>query len=380
MDVGSITVVNTTADPTVDLHESSTQPLRFNIVRTGRAYQYRHRERQSRPAGYCGGRHHRQPDRHDAARQSACPVFFSTGSRTSGDTDPGFPDSHQCPRSGGRPTVPSGRPRRGSISTSWTAPADRRTRISRLRRSTAPKVPYSLAPTSFFTGQLVKYHANGAVLGNLLNDHYYVVISLGDGSARPAGEYRYAEHAYCCYRPTASPTDSHLLTAGPSASRSLLTAIPLSAWATPTWMSRHVGGTAPERICAPRWHLTMPSPITRSPIDAVKHDRQRRPQNCGAASPRRTRNGTTYPGGMAGHAGGILVVYGRPSVSGRAAFHVFRSAAGGNRRRRRSTRAPLPVRPRTLTAPTTCARSDSAGNLWRPWHHGRSQYHHHGWG
>src|SRR5262249_1453888 len=38
-----------------------------------------------------------------------------------------------------------------------------------------------LGRNQFFTGELVKYHADGAELGNLTSDHYYVVIAGSDG-------------------------------------------------------------------------------------------------------------------------------------------------------------------------------------------------------
>src|SRR5205807_5339037 len=68
-----------------------------------------------------------------------------------------------------------------------------------------------LGPNEFFTGQLVKYHANGAVLGNLMNDHFYVVIGLGDGTHIQLANIA-TPSTPIAVMPTASPTDSHLLT------------------------------------------------------------------------------------------------------------------------------------------------------------------------
>ncbi len=359
MNVGGISVVNTTVDPTVNL-ETNSLPLTFNIVRT--------------VAPTLIDIESLNPDPPDVVVAGVIdnPIgttrivnphasILSTGSRTSADIDPGslirtsILDLEAPTGSVGQASArvnvdvvdSAGRPPDTNFRTSAVNPADG---------------SIFLGPNEFFTGQLVKYHAGGAVLGNLLNDHYYVVIASGDGVHIQLANID-TPNTPIAVTPTASPTDSHALT---PAQRFTVIAhgdptLGLgNAYLDVKARRRDNAGTHLRPALASDNAIGDYAVV----IDAVNTTGNADLKLWGSVAETDT-SGTTYPGGTAGHAGGILVVYAGHPSPGERHFTYFKPPPA---------EPPAPaLDPGTFASAGTHINStydlrafDSAGNLWRP--------------
>jgi hypothetical protein len=363
MDVSGISVVDTTVDPTVNLDETSTPPLRFNIVRTVAPTNIDIENTNPDPpdvvvAGII--------DNPIGTTRIVNPhgSILSMGSRM-GDADPGSlirtnvldleAPSGSVGQASARVNIDivdsAGRPPDTNFITSAVSSADG---------------SILLGPNEFFTGQLVKYHAGGAVLGNLTSDHYYVVIESADGQHIQLAEIA-TPSTPIAITPTASPTDSHVLT--PAQRFTVIAGGDPSLGLGNAYLD-----VKARRRDDPGTHLSRPKLASDKAItdyeviiDAVNTTGNADLRLEGSVTETDT-TGTTYPGGMPGHAGGILVVYAGHPAPGERHFTYF---------------VPPPSEPAVpkldvgafafAGASATHINStydfrayDAAGNLWRP--------------
>jgi hypothetical protein len=219
-----------------------------------------------------------------------------------------------------------------------------------------------LGRNQFFTGELVLYHTNGAVLGNLMNDNYYVVIASDDGLHIQLASID-TPTVPIMVMPTATPTDSHALT---PAQRFTVKA----GHDFTTGLGDAYLDVKARRRDDPGTHQRLPLSVNDFPItdysviiDAVTTAGNADIKLWGSVT-ETSVTGTTYPNGIPGHAGGVFVEH---DGGGEEHFTYFRPPP---------PEAPAPGLDPGMFADITTATHinstydlrefDTAGNLWRP--------------